>query len=236
MDQQAFINLIKEGAIKAQQEFGICASLTIAQAILESGWGSSASGNNLFGIKWKDGCGYEAQTLETKEYYKGVWQTINAQFRAYKSLADSIYDHAQFLVQSSTYANLLGVKDYKVACKLIKEDGYATDPNYANQLIDIIERVKLYQFDNTEVVGKVKNLVVYGNNIDKRAAEYLADALSCPIMNSDILYDYSTVENVYCVGAPGQLKFTSYAKKIISGTDRYDTCQQVLNFISNGFK
>jgi lysozyme len=82
----------------------------------------------------------------------------------------------------------------------------------------------------------VNNLVVYGNETDRRAAEYLSDALACSSIHGDKPFDYSTVENVYCVGGPGQLPFTAMAKKTITGKDRYDTCQQVLNFISNGCK
>lgn len=150
MNRKDFINLVKNGAIEAQNQFGICASLTIAQAILESGYGKSAPGNNLFGIKWTKGCGYEPQTLSTREYYNGVRETINAQFRVYDSLADSIYDHALFLVNNSRYNNLLGVKDYKIACKLIQQDGYATDPEYTKQLTEIIEQYQLYQYDDID--------------------------------------------------------------------------------------
>lgn len=79
---------------------------------------------------------------------------------------------------------------------------------------------------------KVKNLVVYGNNVDRRAAEYLADYLQCPTIDGNIPYDYSNVENVVCVGGkPKDLDWTGYAKKIITGTDRYDTMIQVLKYI-----
>jgi hypothetical protein len=148
VSNQDFINSIKDGAIKAQSQYGICASMTMAQAILESGYGRYAPGNNLFGIKWTSGCGYRSHTLSTKECYNGVWQTIQAAFRVYNSLADSLLDHAKFLVENSRYANLRGVTDYRQACKLIQEDGYATDPNYTTQLINIIESNNLNQYDS----------------------------------------------------------------------------------------
>jgi hypothetical protein len=151
MSNQAFINEIASGAVRAQQEHGICASLTIAQAILESGWGSSAPGNNLFGIKWTLGCGYARQVRQTKEYINGRWETIDAEFRVYASLAESVYDHACFLVNNSRYHNLLGVRNYITACNLIKQDGYATDPNYPSQLIEIIQANNLERFDNSAV-------------------------------------------------------------------------------------
>ncbi len=84
---------------------------------------------------------------------------------------------------------------------------------------------------------EVENIVVYGNSVDRRAAEYLADALKCPTLDGTIQFTYDgVVKNVYCVGGAPAGGFTSYAKKIITGKDRFDTCQQVLDFISNGCK
>jgi N-acetyl-anhydromuramyl-L-alanine amidase AmpD len=86
---------------------------------------------------------------------------------------------------------------------------------------------------NIEEEVKVKNLVVYGNSIDRRASEYLADYLGCPTLDGNIPYDYSNIENVICVGGkPKDLDWTSYAKKIITGSDRYDTMIQVLKYIN----
>lgn len=163
MEQNQFINFIKDGAIRAQQKFGICASLTMAQAILESGWGKYAPGNNLFGIKWTAGCGYGSQTLSTKEFENGREITVNAQFRAYSSISDSVYDHAVFIVNNSRYHNLLGVRDYKAACRLIQQDGYATDPSYANQLIEIIQEYSLNQYDGGQMVSSTVNIVAVSN-------------------------------------------------------------------------
>lgn len=147
MDKQRFINLIKDGAIQAQRKYGICASMTIAQAALESGWGAKIPGNNLFGIKWTPGCGYERQLLNTTERIHDKDILIKDYFRKYKSFAESIDDHTQFLVRNSNYHNLLGVTDYKVACKLIKDDKYATGAGYTEILIKIIEENKLYLYD-----------------------------------------------------------------------------------------
>ncbi|AGY78000.1 GH25 family lysozyme [Clostridium autoethanogenum] len=83
-------------------------------------------------------------------------------------------------------------------------------------------------------IKKVKNIVCINNSVDERAAGYLADFLQCPIIdNSLVKFDYSCVENIYCVGG-GQ--FTEHATKIIKGQTRYDTCQAVLDFIKNGGK
>jgi len=80
--------------------------------------------------------------------------------------------------------------------------------------------------------AKVKNLVVFGNDVDRRAAEYLADYLQCATLHGDIPYDYSNIENVYCVGGPPPEKgWTSYAKYKIAGPDRYETIKEVLKHI-----
>ena len=82
-----------------------------------------------------------------------------------------------------------------------------------------------------EVVYDMKSLVVYGNSIDRRAAEYLADFLKCPTIDGNIPFDYSKVENVICVGGKPSLEWTSYADKIITGSDRFNTMIEVLKFI-----
>ncbi|SDO76951.1 N-acetylmuramoyl-L-alanine amidase [Clostridium gasigenes] len=77
---------------------------------------------------------------------------------------------------------------------------------------------------------KVENIVVFGNDIDKRGAEYLADKLQCATISKNTPYDFSRIKNVYCIGGK-QGEFTGYCTKFISGASRYDTCQAVLNFI-----
>lgn len=84
-----------------------------------------------------------------------------------------------------------------------------------------------------EEVKKVKHLVVIGNSVDKRAGEYLADYFQCPIIDGSLPFDYTTVDNVWCVGGQPSLPFTCHANKIIAGSTRYDTCQKVLDFIKS---
>jgi GH25 family lysozyme M1 (1,4-beta-N-acetylmuramidase) len=97
--------------------------------------------------------------------------------------------------------------------------------------VDLDEFTESIFITNPEEANIVKYIVVYGNEVDERAAKYLADYLQCPTISITLLFDYSTVETVYTVG-PGS--FTSYAKKNFSGTDRFDTAQQVLDFIKAG--
>jgi flagellum-specific peptidoglycan hydrolase FlgJ len=129
----------------------ILASLTIAQAILESNWGKSqlsTIGNALFGIKATSVWIGRVYNSNTKECYDGVnMQTVNANFRAYDSWEESIADHSTLLTQASRYKKVVGETDYKLACQYIKEAGYATDPDYTGKLIGIIETNKLYEYD-----------------------------------------------------------------------------------------
>lgn len=161
MKQSEFIGKVSGGAQENMKNYGILASLTIAQAILESGWGEYAPGNNLFGIKangWKG----KTQVLSTMEYVKGRVVTVKAVFRTYGSWDESIADHARFLKANARYKNLIGEKNYKLACQKIQSDGYATCPTYAQKLIKLIEQYSLMQYDillNTGKTEKTQNRV-----------------------------------------------------------------------------
>lgn len=126
-----FLESIHQGAVDGWKQFGVLPSLTGAQAIIESGWGQSAlttQGHNLFGIKGS----YNGQsvTMPTYEYYGSRYVQINDAFRAYPSNYESIVDHGRFLKENSRYSNLIGQKDYQTVTRLIRQDGYATDPQY----------------------------------------------------------------------------------------------------------
>lgn len=150
-EQQDFVAKVGAAAREDMSQSGILASLTIAQAILESGWGTSALANNanaLFGIKADSHWDGKVYSTTTKECYDGVSFTEEeALFRAYDSCEDSIADHSAFLVGSSRYAAVIGEKDYKTACTAIHAAGYATDPTYAEKLISIIESYNLAVYD-----------------------------------------------------------------------------------------
>ena len=149
--QQAFIQKISRGAVEGMRKYGILPSVTMAQAILESGWGESGltkASNNLFGIK--AGGSWEGDTVSypTKEFVTGQYIDVTADFRAYDSLDASMEDHGAFLAGLSRYANIIGVKDFREVCRLLQEDGYATAPNYADSLISIIGQYGLAAYDN----------------------------------------------------------------------------------------
>lgn len=149
MEQNKFIELVKDGAIATQVSHNILASITIAQSILESGWGTSElfqKANNSFGIKWTKGCGFDKVQKSTKEVIDGKTKTVKAYFRKYNSLDESIKDHAEFLMKDR-YKNIIGDTDYKSVARKLYEDGYSTSPEYPEKLIKIIEDYKLYEYD-----------------------------------------------------------------------------------------
>lgn len=153
-----FLEKIKPLVIADMKQSGILASLTAAQAFIESNKGNSGlteKCNNLFGIKGE----YQGQSglFWTTEYYNGIATRVQAKFRKYPSWAESIADHSALFNRMSRYANLRGLKDYKLACKYVKEDGYATSPTYTQTLINCIEKYKLYEWDYLEQPGEYSN-------------------------------------------------------------------------------
>lgn len=145
---------IKPHIIKDMRTSGILASLTAAQAIIESNWGRSGlaqKGKNLFGIKGS----YNGQSviMKTKEWVNGKYITIDASFKKYPSWYEGIADHSAMFNRLTRYANLRGCKDYKQACINVKKDGYATAPDYTQTLIRTIEKYRLYEWDREAAGG-----------------------------------------------------------------------------------
>lgn len=143
-----YIDTYKDVAIRHQQQYGIPASITLAQGLLESGAGVSvlaSEGNNHFGIKchkdW-DGDGIYHDDDEKQEC-----------FRKYEDAAQSYEDHARFL-KRTRYNPLfeLETTDYKGWAYTLKKCGYATDPRYPEKLITIIERYELYNYDSGQTI------------------------------------------------------------------------------------
>lgn len=145
-----FIKKVVPMAVADSKKSQILASLTIAQAILESNNGNSTltrEANALFGIKANASWRGKVWTGKTIEYMNNVRQDVIAGFRAYESWQESINDHSALLTQNKRYAKVVGEKDYKKACLSIMQAGYATDPQYAQKLIMLIEENKLYRYD-----------------------------------------------------------------------------------------
>ena len=150
--KQKFIKDIAPAAKAMQNEYGIKASITMAQAILESDWGTSKLAfkyHNLFGIK---GTGENTKTLKTKEYVNGKWKVVNARFKVYDSWTASIKDHTKLMLHGTdgnenNYTDVVNAKTYKKAAIALQNDGYATDPDYASKLISVIETYNLDKYD-----------------------------------------------------------------------------------------
>jgi flagellum-specific peptidoglycan hydrolase FlgJ len=146
--QQAFIAEVAPGALAAQHQYGIPAAVTIAQAIDESGWGQSmlaAQDHNLFGIKGTGPAG--SVERPTQEYENGQPVTVNAPFRVYSDVAQSITDHSLLLATGSAYQQAMADRRSPDAFANDLTGVYATDPNYGANLITIMRQFNLYRFD-----------------------------------------------------------------------------------------
>ena len=152
---EKFLQNIKPHVIKDMRTSGILASLTAAQAFLESRKGTSKltkEANNLFGIKST----YNGQYVEmlTTEYEAGIPVKKMCKFKKYPSWYESIADHSALFNRLNRYYNLRGLTNYVQACINVQADGYATDPAYAQKLIDIIQQYKLYEWDQEALGNK----------------------------------------------------------------------------------
>jgi LysM repeat protein len=139
-----YITRFKEDAIKEMYQYGIPASITLAQGMLESG-----NGNSALAVYAKNHFGIKCHKEWTGPSYIMDDDAKNECFRKYQDVLDSYSDHSQFLRNRDRYAFLfeLPKTDYKAWARGLKEAGYATLPAYANQLIDLIELYKLYELD-----------------------------------------------------------------------------------------
>lgn len=140
---QGYILKWKDVAIQQMSLYGIPASITLAQGILESGYGNSplaVKANNHFGIKCH---GWDGETFLKDDDHP------NDCFRKYDNAMESFVDHSLFLTSRARYNFLFDLKitDYKAWAKGLKTAGYATNPKYAQTLIHLIEKYKLYQYD-----------------------------------------------------------------------------------------
>ena len=154
-DKIEFIESIEQQAYINYKKYGILPSITIGQAILESGWGKSQLAmehNNLFGIKADSRWNGDIATMTTNENYSDV---IEASFRKYDSKAESIEDHGLFLYENERYTvnGVFIAKDYRSQALALQSAGYSTAKNeageliYADKLINIIKNYNLMLYD-----------------------------------------------------------------------------------------
>lgn len=143
---EEYISQYKDLAIEQMERYHIPASITLAQGLFESRAGLSrlaTVGNNHFGIKCH---GWNGRTINADDDEDGEC------FRAYDSPKQSYEDHSKFLKNNARYQKLfkLNMDDYRGWAHELKKSGYATNPSYAKNLIDIIELYQLYQYDGAK--------------------------------------------------------------------------------------
>lgn len=143
---QLYISQFKDLAIEQMQRYRIPASITLAQGLFESRAGQSrlaTLGNNHFGIKCH---GWTGRSINADD------DALSECFRAYDNAKQSYEDHSKFLRNNQRYATLfqLGPTDYRAWARGLKACGYATNPRYADNIINIIERYRLDQYDHAK--------------------------------------------------------------------------------------
>lgn len=153
MTPAEFLDKLLPAARACQLATGIPASFNLAQAALESGWGKLALGNNLFGVKadrsWKG----PTVSFRTTEHLGGKKVSMTDKFRAYSSWQECFDDHARFFKENPRYAACYRETTGEGWARAVAAAGYATDPDYAKKLVDIIRGRNLQRFDKMPAVA-----------------------------------------------------------------------------------
>jgi len=145
----SFLTRLMAPARAAARQSGIPHLLIVAQAALESGWGKKEiptrdgrPSHNLFGIKatpdWKG----DTTDIVTTEYLHGVAQRVRAVFRVYKNEAEALTDYVHFITRNPRYQQAIHSESVEKAARALQAGGYASDPDYADKLIDIVRHVE----------------------------------------------------------------------------------------------
>ena len=146
VDKKDFIQTVFPHAQNAANELGVAPELLIAQAALETGWGSriiknanGESSNNLFGIKADRSWSGDRATVSTLEYRDGIARSEQAAFRSYSSFSESLDDYVNFLRDNPRYQQALShASDSQHFLHELSRAGYATDPAYADKISAIM--------------------------------------------------------------------------------------------------
>ena len=225
-----FLASIHDGAISGWKNYGVLPSVTAAQAIIESAWGRSAlstQGHNLFGIKGS----YNGQSINmmTREVYGGRNVYVNAAFRRYANNSESVDDHGRFLAVNSRYHNLLWQQDYRTVTRLIRQDGYATDPSYTTTLNSVIERYNLTEWDRQAIqgatnTGNLDDVSVHGNQLHI-AGWHASNDYDSSMNHFIIILDANTKQELYRTEVAGVQRSdikTAYPNLAISDWGGFD--------------
>ena len=144
---QEFISKMRPYAESAANELGIPANILLAQSALETGWGNKViqntngkSSHNLFGIKADERWNGQSVNVSSLEYDNGFAKQEYSNFRVYQSYQQSFEDYVDFIKGNDRYRSALQQGNGEAYIKALQEAGYATDPQYANKIIDIAQR------------------------------------------------------------------------------------------------
>ncbi len=167
-DAEAYIKKYRKIAIKEMKKYGIPASITLAQGMLESGNGKSRlakKGKNHFGIKCTND--WSGRTIKEDDDKK------NECFRRYRKAEHSYRDHSEFIAYRERYKFLFEYdkRDYKAWAYGLKQAGYATNPKYPELLIDIIDRYELHKYDKKHAKREIKKEEKLEKNTAKKPDE-----------------------------------------------------------------
>ena len=236
-----------------QKQSGILASVSLAQFILESGYGKSElaqNANNCFGMKsslsgnsWPGSAwdGHSVYTMKTGEQNTdGSYVTVTADFRKYSSIEDSIADHSAYLLgamngSKKRYEGLAGCTDYKKAVQIIKDGGYATSLDYVQNLCRVIEQWNLTQYDVAVATAPTMALYRVRKNwsddvSQKGAFRDLSNAKACADKNPG----YSVFDENGKVIYPTNTAFQPYTVRV-SISDLHIRKGPGTNYGSRGF-
>ena len=167
-----FVSDIWPHAKLASQALGVSAEVIVAQSALETGWGKFAMqfpdgrpSNNLFGIKAGQSWNGPILTRPTLEFRQGVMETEVADFRVYDSISNALSDYVQFIQSNSRYRKALEHQGNDAHyLRELQQAGYATDPQYADKILNIVQSERLQQTlaslpsnQNQEITGGNRN-------------------------------------------------------------------------------
>lgn len=163
LNSQNFISQLIEPAKAASQKSGISHLLVLAQAALESGWGrreiltaEGKSSHNLFGIKAGKNWQGPTTNIMTTEVINGKSIKMRDDFRVYGSYEEAIADYINLLTENPRYRDVKHAQSPEVAARRLHQAGYATDPNYSDKLISLINQIRGHQTSDTTASRAIK--------------------------------------------------------------------------------
>lgn len=211
-----YIEQYKNLALQLMIESGVPASIILAQATLESNDGRSklaTNANNHFGIKCSN---WNGDTFYQDDDKK------NECFRKYKTVEESYRDHSYFLTSRSRYSHLFKIdKDnYKAWAQGLQEAGYATNPNYANLLIKVIEDNKLYELNKADKTNIKEGRVLSSDDLPSNEKVEKSSTLitieRSIFKNNDVSYIYASAGDTYSSIAK---EYNLFKREILSFND-----------------